>query len=153
MGVPAVLCHAESKGRKGVPLYQPKGARALSENEEAGRAESGAVVGSSEIWGDKTSERGLVRKGQLSRIKGLPETWGSTLWESTVLSWDVISSSSVGQQQSEGVRMLGLPSEGVEGVNQLRVLMTVAVTLSFGGHRLWEIKIRSVVGLERREVA
>lgn len=47
----------------------------MSESEEAGRAETGAVVGSSEIWGEKTSERGLVRKGQLSRIKGLPEAW------------------------------------------------------------------------------
>lgn len=86
----------------------------MSESEEAGRAETGAVVGSSEIWGEKTSERGLVRKGQLSRIKGLPEAWGSTLWKSTALSGMRFPPAVWGSGRGRGVRM---PSKGVEGVN------------------------------------
>lgn len=41
---------------------------------------------------------------------------GSSSCKSTLLSWDMISSTSAGQDA-------GLPSKGVEGENQLRVLL------------------------------
>lgn len=39
---------------------------------EAGRAAGGEQLRSFEIWNGDTRERGLVRKGQPSSIKGLP---------------------------------------------------------------------------------
>lgn len=47
----------------------------MSEGEEVGKVSGGEAVWSCEVWDEKTRERGSVRKGLLSGIKGLPCAW------------------------------------------------------------------------------
>ena len=81
-----------------VLVCQVKGTGALSESRKVGWAAGGEAVNPMKFGVRRLGRRGWVGKGLLTRINGLPWTWGSSLCKSSFLFWSVVSPGCAGQQ-------------------------------------------------------